>query len=180
MSGCGIEDDRCRGENRVPDERTQPGLRNQIDRAPEKVGQSVLEANQLKETNGFFEVDNDIDIGIRDRMIEYKGYTGVFEFDTELELFSGFVVDLRDQIYFEGESVEQLKASMHRAVAVAAAARGESINSWLIHVVSSAADQDPKVIPLTRRETRGGKKPPGKGPSPRKRPARKAAGASKK
>ena len=44
-------------------------------------------------------------------MIEYKGYTGVFEFDTELELFSGFVVDLRDQIYFEGESVEQLKAS---------------------------------------------------------------------
>ncbi len=147
-------------------------------------------------------------------MIEYKGYTGVFEFDTELELFSGFVVDLRDQIHFEGESVEQLKASMHRAidhylevctargeeperpfsgklnvrlgtdlhraVAVAAAARGESINSWLIHVVSSAADQDPKVIPLTRRETRGGKTSPVKVPSPRKRSARKATGASKK
>ncbi len=147
-------------------------------------------------------------------MIEYKGYTGVFEFDTELELFSGFVVDLRDQIYFEGESVEQLKASMHRAidhylevcaargeepekpfsgklnvrlgtdlhraVAVAAAARGESINSWLIHVVSSAADQDPKVIPLTRRERRGGKTSPVKTPSPRKRSARKATGASKK
>jgi predicted HicB family RNase H-like nuclease len=147
-------------------------------------------------------------------MIEYKGYTGVFEFDTELELFSGFVVDLRDQIYFEGESVEQLKASMlraidhylevcatrgeepekpfsgklnvrfgadlHRAVAVAAAARGESINSWLIHVVSSAAKQDPKVIPLTRRETRGGMTSPVKTPSSRKRSARKAAGASKK
>jgi predicted HicB family RNase H-like nuclease len=146
-------------------------------------------------------------------MIEYKGYTGVFEFDTELELFSGFVVDLRDQIYFEGESVEQLKASMHRAidhylevcvargeepekpfsgklhvrlgtdlhraVAVAAAARGESKNSWLIHVVSSAADQDPKVIPLTRHQTRGGKRSPGKTPSPRKRSARKAAGAPK-
>jgi len=146
-------------------------------------------------------------------MIEYKGYTGVFEFDTELELFSGFVVDLRDQIYFEGESVEQLKASMrraidhylevcaargeepekpfsgklnvrlgtdlHRAVAVAAAARGESINSWLIHVVSSAADQDPKVIPLTRRETRGGGTSGGKTPSSRKRSTRKAAGAPK-
>ena len=49
-------------------------------------------------------------------MIEYKGYTGVFEFDAELELFSGYVVDLKDEIYFEGESVEQLKASMHRAV----------------------------------------------------------------
>jgi len=146
-------------------------------------------------------------------MIEYKGYTGVFEFDTELELFSGFVVDLRDQIYFEGESVEQLKASMHRAVdhyldvcatrgeepekpfsgklnvrlgtelhravAVAAAARGESINSWLIHVVSSAAGQEPKVIPLTGRETRGGRTPEGKPASSRKRSARKAAGASK-
>ena len=147
-------------------------------------------------------------------MIEYKGYTGVFEFDTELEVFSGFVVDLRDQIYFEGESVEQLKASMrravdhylevcrargeepekpfsgklnvrlgtdlHRAVAVAAAARGESINSWLIHVVSNAANQDPKVIPLTRRESRGGSPSPGSPTSSRKRSARKAAGASKK
>jgi predicted HicB family RNase H-like nuclease len=146
-------------------------------------------------------------------MIEYKGYTGVFEFDTELEIFSGFVVDLRDQIYFEGESVERLKASMHRAidhylevcatrgeepekpfsgklnvrlgtdlhraVAVAAAARGESINSWLIHVVSSAANQEPKATPLTRRETRGGKTLPEKPSSSRKRSARKAAGASK-
>lgn len=34
-------------------------------------------------------------------MIEYKGYTGVFEFDPELLLFSGHVVDLRDEIYFE-------------------------------------------------------------------------------
>lgn len=138
-------------------------------------------------------------------MIEYKGYTGVFEFDAELDLFSGYVVDLRDQIYFEGESVEQLKASMHRAVdhylevcaargeepekpfsgrlnvrlgadlhrsvAVAAAARGESINSWLIHVVTSAAEQDPKVVPLMRRETRGGKRPRRKTSSEKKKVA---------
>lgn len=49
-------------------------------------------------------------------MIEYKGYTGVFEFDADLELFVGHVVDLRDQIYFEGDSVGRLKTSMHRAV----------------------------------------------------------------
>jgi len=49
-------------------------------------------------------------------MIEYKGYTGVFEFDPELRLFTGHVVDLRDEIYFEGDSVESLEASMHRAV----------------------------------------------------------------
>ena len=147
-------------------------------------------------------------------MVEYKGYTGVFEFDTELELFSGFVVDLRDQIYFEGGSVEELKASMrraidhylevceargeqpekpfsgklnvrlgsdlHRAVAVAAAARGESINSWLIHVVSTAAEQNPKVIPLTQHETRGGRMEERNATPRRKRSGKKAAGASKK
>ena len=109
-------------------------------------------------------------------MIEYRGYTGVFEFDAELELFSGFVVDLRDQIYFEGDSVGQLKMSMHRAVdhylqvnaargeepekpfsgklvvrlgtdlhrsvAVAAAVSGESINSWIVHALSSGVEED--------------------------------------
>ena len=49
-------------------------------------------------------------------MIDYKGYTGVFEFDPELRIFAGHVVDLRDEIYFEGESVEELEQSMKRAV----------------------------------------------------------------
>jgi predicted HicB family RNase H-like nuclease len=49
-------------------------------------------------------------------MIEYKGYTGAIEFDPELRLFTGHVVDLRDEIYFEGDSVEALDASMKRAV----------------------------------------------------------------
>lgn len=49
-------------------------------------------------------------------MIEYKGYTGVVEFDPELSLFTGHVIDLRDEIYFEGESVQELTASMRRAV----------------------------------------------------------------
>ena len=49
-------------------------------------------------------------------MIEYKGYTGTFEYDNEIETFAGHVVDLRDEIYFEGHSVEELKRSMERAV----------------------------------------------------------------
>ena len=49
-------------------------------------------------------------------MIDYKGYTGVIEFDPELRVFTGQVIDLRDEIYFEGDSVEALEASMHRAV----------------------------------------------------------------
>jgi predicted HicB family RNase H-like nuclease len=49
-------------------------------------------------------------------MIDYKGYTGIFEFDPELRLFAGHVIDLRDEIYFEGESVEELEQSMRRAI----------------------------------------------------------------
>src|SRR5690606_1787701 len=49
-------------------------------------------------------------------MIEYKGYTAVVEFDPDLRSFTGHVIDLRDEIYFEGASVEELEASMKRAV----------------------------------------------------------------
>lgn len=49
-------------------------------------------------------------------MIEYKGYTGVVEYDPDAKIFSGYVADLRDEIYFEGESVSELESSMYRAV----------------------------------------------------------------
>lgn len=49
-------------------------------------------------------------------MIEYRGYTGVFEYDDEYEFFAGHVVDTRDGINFEGRSVAELKESMRRAV----------------------------------------------------------------
>lgn len=49
-------------------------------------------------------------------MMKYKGYVGVVEYDDELEFFAGHVVDLRDEIYFEGRSVSELKESFHRAV----------------------------------------------------------------
>jgi predicted HicB family RNase H-like nuclease len=61
-------------------------------------------------------------------MIEYKGYSGLIEFDPELRLFTGYVLDLRDEIYFEGDSVDSVEASMRRAVdhyLAVCASRGE-------------------------------------------------------
>lgn len=49
-------------------------------------------------------------------MITHKGYTGIFEYEPGIEMFTGHVIDLRDQIYFEGTSIEELKLSMARAV----------------------------------------------------------------
>ncbi len=49
-------------------------------------------------------------------MIDYRGYTGVIEFDDELEIFSGHVIGLNDTIYFEGRDAAELKQSMHEAV----------------------------------------------------------------
>lgn len=49
-------------------------------------------------------------------MIEYKGYTGIFEFDPEIDTFTGHVVDLRDQIHFEGDLKQELRESMERAL----------------------------------------------------------------
>jgi predicted HicB family RNase H-like nuclease len=50
------------------------------------------------------------------KMMEYKGYTGIVEFDSDVKTFTGYVADLRDEIYFEGDSVEGLEASMRRAI----------------------------------------------------------------
>lgn len=49
-------------------------------------------------------------------MIEYKGYVGVFEFDPEIDMFQGAVVNTRDVITFYGDSVSQLKEEMKKSV----------------------------------------------------------------
>jgi len=126
-------------------------------------------------------------------MIEYKVYTGLVEFDPDLRSFTGHVIDLRDEIYFEGSSVEELETSMkravdhylsvcakrgeeperpfsgklnlrlgtdlHRAAALAAAAKGESLNNWLVQVVESAAQQDRprKDAAFTKRPAKRGR-----------------------
>ena len=49
-------------------------------------------------------------------MIEYKGYTGVFEFDPSIDAFHGRVIGLQDVVTFEGRSVVELRHEMEASV----------------------------------------------------------------
>ena len=42
-------------------------------------------------------------------MIKYRGYIGHVKFDEEAEIFHGEVINTRDVITFQGESVKKLK-----------------------------------------------------------------------
>ena len=42
-------------------------------------------------------------------MLQYKGYAGHVEFDDEIGIFHGEVLDLRDVITFQGKSVEEIE-----------------------------------------------------------------------
>jgi predicted HicB family RNase H-like nuclease len=49
-------------------------------------------------------------------MFKYKGYFGKAQFDDELEIFHGEVVNTRDIITFQGSSVKELKKSFEESV----------------------------------------------------------------
>lgn len=49
-------------------------------------------------------------------MMEYKGYIGKVEFDDEADIFHGEVVNLRDVITFQGESVLELRRAFQESV----------------------------------------------------------------
>ncbi len=49
-------------------------------------------------------------------MMEYKGYRAVVTFDYEAGVFHGEVIDTRDVITFEGDSVEQLNREFRFSV----------------------------------------------------------------
>ena len=49
-------------------------------------------------------------------MIEYKGYTGVFEFDPSIEAFHGRIVGLQDVVTFQGRSLDELRQEMAESV----------------------------------------------------------------
>ncbi len=48
--------------------------------------------------------------------LEYKGYTGVFEYQPTAESFAGHVEGIRDEITFYGGSVDQLRHEMATSV----------------------------------------------------------------
>lgn len=49
-------------------------------------------------------------------MMEYKGYLGKVEFDDEAGIFHGDVINTRDVITFQGQSVTELKKSFHESI----------------------------------------------------------------
>jgi predicted HicB family RNase H-like nuclease len=49
-------------------------------------------------------------------MMEYKGYIGKVEFDDEAGIFHGEVINTRDVITFQGESVAELKRAFRESV----------------------------------------------------------------
>jgi len=51
-------------------------------------------------------------------MIEYKGYIGVVDFDPEIDLFHGTVINTQDVITFYGASITELRAEMQKSLEV--------------------------------------------------------------
>ena len=49
-------------------------------------------------------------------MMEYKGYIGKVDFDDEIGVFHGEVINLRDVITFQGESVQELRQAFQDSV----------------------------------------------------------------
>ena len=49
-------------------------------------------------------------------MMEYKGYIGKVEMDDEAGILYGEVINIRDVITFEGESVDEIQKAFHESV----------------------------------------------------------------
>jgi predicted HicB family RNase H-like nuclease len=49
-------------------------------------------------------------------MMEYKGYIGRVEFDDDANVFHGEVINLRDVVTFQGETVRELQAAFRDSV----------------------------------------------------------------
>ena len=49
-------------------------------------------------------------------MMEYKGYIGKVEFDDEVGIFHGEVINVRDVITFQGESVQEIRQAFQDSV----------------------------------------------------------------
>ncbi len=49
-------------------------------------------------------------------MMDYKGYIGNVEFDDEANLFHGEVINLRDIVTFQGETVKELRKAFRDSV----------------------------------------------------------------
>jgi len=48
--------------------------------------------------------------------MNYKGYTGNVEYDDEARLFHGEVIDTKDVITFQGQSVDEIENAFHDSI----------------------------------------------------------------
>ncbi|MDQ8188524.1 type II toxin-antitoxin system HicB family antitoxin [Pelagicoccus sp. SDUM812002] len=48
--------------------------------------------------------------------MEYKGYIGTVQFDDEAEIFHGEVINMRDVVTFQGDTVEGLKKEFQLSI----------------------------------------------------------------
>ena len=51
-------------------------------------------------------------------MIEYKGYIGVVDFDPEMDIFHGTVINTQDVITFYGASATELREEMQKSLEI--------------------------------------------------------------
>ncbi len=49
-------------------------------------------------------------------MMEYKGYIGIVEFDSDAKLFHGDVVNTRDVITFQGTTVDEIEKAFNESI----------------------------------------------------------------
>ena len=49
-------------------------------------------------------------------MMEYKGYIGIVEYDSEAKLFHGDVINTRDVITFQGTTVEEIERAFSGSI----------------------------------------------------------------
>ena len=49
-------------------------------------------------------------------MMEYKGYFGKVEFDDEANIFYGEIINLRDVVTFQGETVTKLRKAFRESI----------------------------------------------------------------
>ena len=51
-------------------------------------------------------------------MIEYKGYIGTVDFDSEIDLFHGTVININDVVTFYGASTTELREEMQKSIEI--------------------------------------------------------------
>jgi len=51
-------------------------------------------------------------------MLAYKGYIGHVEFDDEIDIFHGEIINTRDVVTFQGKTIDELKQALHDSIDV--------------------------------------------------------------